>query len=75
MNNTQRKTIGEIKAHLEVERDGLQTELDMEQEKYDNMPESLQSGEAGEKMQAGIDAITSAVESIDEAIGSIEEVL
>ena len=40
---------------------------DEEEEAFDNLPESIQESERGEKMQEYID-------TIDEAIGAVEEV-
>lgn len=37
-----------------------------EQDKYDNMPEGLQSSEKGEAMQAAADALSSAADSADD---------
>lgn len=54
-------------------RSFVEASLDEEQEKYDNMPESLQSGERGERLQEAIDALTAANEDLDEAISVLEQ--
>jgi hypothetical protein len=59
---------------------GLQSDIeairDQEQEKLDNMPESLQGGEKGEKMTAIIEALTTIVDfdtaSLTDAIDEVE---
>ena len=45
---------------------------DDEQGKFDNMPESLQNAEGGEKMQSAISALEDAASSIDAAVESIQ---
>ncbi len=51
--------VGDIRAELEAARDH-------EQEYYDNMPESLQAGERGDRAQVSIDALESAAQSLEE---------
>lgn len=48
---------------------------DTEQEKLDNMPESLQYSERGESMQEAIDTLEGAAQSIEDAIDYINEIL
>lgn len=48
-------------------RSAIETAMDEEQEYYDNMPEGLQMGDKGDKAQEAID-------SLDEACGTLEEV-
>lgn len=74
MNNTRRKEISAIKdeltAHIEAIsqlKERLEAVRDEEQEYLDNMPESMQSGEKGERAQSVIDALDSAIDTIDEA--------
>lgn len=73
MNNERRKRLDEIKERIssimneltgDIE-DQLQSIRDEEQEYYDNMPESIQNGERGERTQQVID-------SLDEAISDLE---
>lgn len=84
MNAQRRKQIEEAKAILESLKDGLQSAFDLiesitadEQEYKDNMPESMQDGEKGEKVSTAIDALeeaSSAIESfdLDDIIGQLE---
>jgi hypothetical protein len=46
-----------------------------EQEYYDNMPESIQSSDKGDAVQAACDAIDGAIDSIDEVIEYIMEAM
>jgi hypothetical protein len=48
---------------------------DVEREKYDNMPESLQSSERGEKMSEDADALESAAQTLESALDDIESAL
>ena len=47
---------------------------DEEEEAYDNLPESFQDGERGEEMQDYILMMDEALEAIDGAADSIEEI-
>jgi len=55
--NRLEKLIGEL---VEVRED--------EQEAFDNLPESLQSGERGEAIESAIDSIEEAMDALTEAI-------
>lgn len=57
--DTIRDLLDEFRSKIEDIRDG-------EQEYLDNMPESFQNGEKGEKAQAAIDAATEAFDLIEE---------
>ena len=81
MNNQRRKAIQEVMEQLSAPLDTitdfkeqLEAIMDEEQEYYDNMPESLQSGEKGDIAQEAIDQISEAVSTLDEICSSIEEV-
>lgn len=72
MNKERRKTIDEIAADLdrikgEVEscREQIEAVKDEEQEFFDNMPESFQNGEKGERAQAAIDALDTAASELE----------
>jgi hypothetical protein len=45
---------------------------DDEQEYYDNIPESMQSGDKGSTAESAIDSLDNAICSIEEAINEIE---
>jgi hypothetical protein len=73
MNAARRKALDEATDKLSNVRTILETARDEEQDFYDNMPESFQSGERGEKAQASIDALESAINSLDEIDSYLEE--
>lgn len=72
MNKTRRdalaKLLEEIQA-LQGKAEDLYSELesikDEEQEVYDNMPESFQNGEKGEKVTAAVDAMEEALSELE----------
>lgn len=73
MNKMRRKELARIVAkleELEALRQEIQEELeavmDEEQEALDNMPESLQDSEKGRQMQEYIDAMTDALDDLEE---------
>lgn len=73
MNNARRKEIDAIRTQLEAAQSvlneiaaALEGIRDDEQCYLDDMPESIQSGDKGDRAQAAIDAL-------DEATGAIEE--
>lgn len=79
MNNERRKSITKLAeqlSELETQADDIKNEIqtlkDEEQEYYDNMPESFQNGEKGEKAQSAIDALLWAEDSVDETITAIQ---
>lgn len=57
--------------------DGLKDEVDAirqdEQDKYDNLPESLQGSERGEAIQEAIDTLESADSSLDDALRALRD--
>jgi len=73
MNKDTRKQLTDKIGTIEELISELETIRDEEQEKYDNMPEGLQSGEKGEAMQSAIDALESAISSADEVKSYMED--
>ncbi len=71
MNKERRKEINQIIAELEDLKSRIESVLEEEQEYLDNMPESFQDGEKGEKAQAAIDALEYAVQSIEETFDNL----
>lgn len=72
MNQARRKEIARVQgvlAQLLTEVENLQSD---EQEAFDNLPESLQYGERGEKMEDAIDDLQSTIDAIEEAINNLE---
>jgi hypothetical protein len=73
MNNARRKALTTINERIAEFRGVLEELKDAEQEYYDNMPESFQVGEKGQKAETAVDAIDSAIQSIEEAAGYLDE--
>lgn len=72
MNATRRKA---LKKALQMIKDAKSITVslrDEEQDYYDNMPESFQDGEKGEKAQNAIDELDGAVSSLDDVVCNIE---
>lgn len=75
MNNELRKRITGIQHNIEKQKDELQEILEIEQDKFDNMPEGLQDSEKGEKMQEGIDNLETSIGELESAVECLNEVL
>jgi hypothetical protein len=71
MNAAQRQTLRQVAMDLENSLDALETERDAEQEKFDNMPESLQGGDKGQAMEEGISTLEEAIEGVQAAIDAL----
>ena len=75
MNKIGRKQIEAIINKIESLRDEIETLKDEEQEKYDNLPDSLQDSERGETLTNNVDNMETAYDCLDEAIGWLLEIL
>ena len=75
MNKARRKAIEEIIGKLEELKDQLETLSTEELEAYDNLPESIQSSERGERMSEGVDDIDDATGSIEDAIYTLTDLI
>lgn len=67
MNKQRRKIINGAITKLEEAQIELESVKDDEEEAFNNLPESLQSGDRGEAMSEAIDNLESAISSIEEA--------
>lgn len=74
MNQSWRNQLRDIQQELNDIYERLNTLCDEEQEAYDNMPESFQDSERGEKAQSTIDAIESVRDQTLEAHDGIDEI-
>lgn len=72
MNAARRKTLNDAVATLITVRELIESVRDEEQEAFDNLPESMQQGEKGEKMESAISGLEDADTAIEEAMGAIE---
>lgn len=75
MNAKQRKELQGYVDSLEEIKSNIETMMEDEQSKLDNMPESLQESERGEAMQEAIDNLESAASSLEEAIDYLNEII
>lgn len=75
MNAQRRKWINSVWDKLDELKSEIESIMEEEQEAYDNLPESIQDGERGEKMQEAIDNLSNSMDSIDEAISYLESAI
>jgi len=73
MNKKQREQIGKWIDSINEIKEGVESMIEEENEKYENMPENLQDSERGEKMYEGIENLESASSSLEEAIDSLND--
>ena len=74
MNAQGRKEIAKYIASLEEIKDKLDSMMDEEQDKFDNMPEGLQESERGEAMQEAIEQLETACDNLDEELSALQEI-
>lgn len=72
MNKTRRQQLNELAEKIRELNDEVETLRAEEQDYYDNMPESFQDGEKGERAQDAIDAMDEALEYLDNAADSLD---
>lgn len=75
MNDGRRKAIQAALSKIAEGRSDLESALSDEQDYYDAMPESFQSGEKGEKTQGSIDALQTAIDSLEEVDSTVSDAL
>lgn len=73
MNKERRERILKVREILEEQMGEIQLLTEEEQGAFDNLPESLQNGERGDAMQAAIDNLESAADSIGESLDQLDE--
>lgn len=73
MNKDRRKHINDIVEQLNILLLEIEDVKDEEQEAYDNLPESMQSGEKGEKMSDAVNNLEYAFDSLTEVIDYLGE--
>lgn len=71
MNKARRKWLSDVIDVIEEKKSELESIMDEEQEALVNMPESLQDSERAQEMSDNIDNISSAIESIDDALSNL----
>lgn len=75
MNNDRRARIQALIDKLEDIKEDIDFIKDEEQGYYDNMPESIQAGERGDKAQEAIDNLESTLDYLNDVTGFLEEAL
>lgn len=75
MNKDRRARIQALIDKLEGIKEDIDFIKDEEQEYYDNMPESIQAGERGDKAQEAIDNLESTLDYLNDVTGFLEEAL
>lgn len=73
MNKDRRKHINDIVEQLNVLLLEIEEVKDEEQEAYDNLPESMQGGEKGEKMSDAVNNLEYAFDGLAEVIDYLGE--
>ncbi len=73
MNRTRREKIDSLIEQLDVLKSDIESLTDDEQTAYDNLPETIQTGNRGELMMSAIDNLESAVSSVEEAVDYLNE--
>lgn len=73
MNKQRRKQLHEAEKLLEKAQGIIECVKDFEQEAYDNLPESFQYGERGQKMEETIDLLDELYDQCDDLLSSIDE--
>ena len=75
MNKQDRRELQGYVDSLEKIKSNIETMMEDETEKLDNMPEGLQESERGEAMQNAIDQMEYGIDSLQEAIDNLSEIL
>jgi len=68
MNNANRSRLEQAQALINQALEIITEVKDDEEEKFYNLPESLQSSGNGEKMQAGIEHLEEAISAIEDSV-------
>lgn len=75
MNKSRRTQISKIWDKIIELKQELEMLRDEEQEAFDNLPESFQYGEKGEKMESAINEMDQAISSMEEVEQNLEEAI
>lgn len=73
MNKERRKQLDKAIAMLDEAKSIIESVRDEEQDAFDNMPESLQAGERGEKMESAISLMDEVIDEIDSSLDNLNE--
>ncbi|RHA57653.1 hypothetical protein DW932_18260 [Bacteroides intestinalis] len=72
MNNNRRKHINDVMEQLNILLTEIEEIKDEEQEAYDNLPESLQDGDKGEKMSEAVGNLEYAYDGLTEVLDYLD---
>ena len=75
MNNVRRKRLIELRDKLEDLKFELDELKDEENEAMENLPDNMQSGERYEAMEEAVYGNESAMDSVDEAVISLNDII
>lgn len=73
MNAKRRKEIEKLSAQIEEIKMAIDSLRDDEQEAYDNLPDSLQETERGQKMESAIEVLDYASDDLQECLDHLLE--
>lgn len=72
MNDERRKKLKEAVVKIDDAKQTISEVRDDEREAFDNLPESMQGGEKGEKIEAAIGALEEAEDALENAMSAID---
>ena len=75
MNNQRRKELEKARELLDEAQAIIEQARDEETEYYENMPESLQSGDKGQAAEAAAEYLSSAAEQVGEALENLDNAI
>lgn len=75
MNNERRKRIRSLIEKLSSDKELLEMISSEEEEAFDNMPEGIQESQMGENSQEAIELLGDALNSLDECIDSLDNII
>lgn len=75
MNAARRKTLAELKERLEAIHSELTTVAEQEQEAFDAMPEGLQQGERGQKVEEMAGNLSTLADDLENVTSQISDAM
>lgn len=72
MNAKQREELSQIRSELEELSGRVSSIRDDEQDKLDNMPENMKSGDKGSSLENAVSQLDEAVSSLEDVMGNLE---
>ena len=75
MNNDRRKRLNEVKERITAILCTIEEIRDEEETAYENLPESLQESERGEKMYEAVEGLQDLYDNLESAADDIESII